>query len=52
MNSKETIPIYNSRTGKTDNVTLVVKTDAEWQVILTTEQYKVCLLYTSDAADE
>jgi peptide-methionine (R)-S-oxide reductase len=41
MNSKETIPIYNSRTGKTENVTPVVKTDAEWRSLLTTEQYDV-----------
>ena len=41
MNSKETIPIYNSHTGKTEDVTLVVKTDAEWRSLLTTEQYDV-----------
>lgn len=41
MNSNETIPIYHSRTGKTKDVTTVVKTDAEWQAILTPEQYDV-----------
>jgi len=41
MNSKETIPIYNSRTEKTEDVTPVVKTDAEWRSLLTPEQYDV-----------
>ena len=41
MNSNETISIYHSHTGKTKDVTTVVKTDAEWQAILTPEQYDV-----------
>jgi peptide-methionine (R)-S-oxide reductase len=41
MNGKETIPIYNSRTGKTEEVLPVVKTDAEWRVLLTPEQFEV-----------
>ncbi len=35
------ISIYNARTGKAELVTRVVKTDAEWQKILTPEQYRV-----------
>jgi peptide-methionine (R)-S-oxide reductase len=41
MNGKGTIPIYNSRTGKTKDVTPVVKTDAEWRSLLTPEQFDV-----------
>ena len=28
------------------------RTEAEWQNLLTSDQFQVCLLYTSDAADE
>ncbi|MHB8164778.1 MAG: peptide-methionine (R)-S-oxide reductase MsrB [Methanoregula sp.] len=41
MNGNETIPIYNARTGKTEHVPPVVKTDAEWRALLTSEQYDV-----------
>ena len=32
------IPIYNARTGNVDQVTPVIRTDAEWQALLTPEQ--------------
>ncbi len=35
------IPIYNARTGNVDQVTPVIRTDAEWQALLTPEQYQV-----------
>lgn len=41
MKVNETIPIYNARTGKTEQVLPVVKTDAEWWALLTPEQYDV-----------
>ncbi len=41
MNDTETISIYHARTGKIEEVHPVVKTDAEWQGLLTTEQYEV-----------
>ena len=41
MNGKETISIFNVRTGKTEEVHPVVKTDAEWRPLLTPEQYDV-----------
>jgi peptide-methionine (R)-S-oxide reductase len=36
-----TIPIFNARTGKTENVSKVVKTDDEWRTQLTPEQFNV-----------
>jgi peptide-methionine (R)-S-oxide reductase len=36
-----TIPIFNARTGKTEDVAPVVKTDAEWRAQLTAEQFNV-----------
>jgi peptide-methionine (R)-S-oxide reductase len=41
MKGKETMLIYNARTGEREEVALVVKTDAEWQSLLTREQYEV-----------
>ncbi len=41
MIDKETIPIYNARTGNTKEEALVEKTDAEWRALLTPEQYDV-----------
>jgi peptide-methionine (R)-S-oxide reductase len=41
MKGKETISIYNPRTGITEEVNPVVRTDAEWRSILTPEQYEV-----------
>ncbi|MDP2796795.1 MAG: peptide-methionine (R)-S-oxide reductase MsrB [Methanoregula sp.] len=41
MKGKETISIYNARTGKVKEVNPVVRTDAEWRALLTTEQYEV-----------
>lgn len=35
------IPIYNARTGNVDQVIPVIRTDAEWQALLTPEQYQV-----------
>jgi peptide-methionine (R)-S-oxide reductase len=37
----ETIEIYNAKTGKTEQVTPVVKSDSEWRKQLTPEQYEV-----------
>ncbi|PKL69237.1 MAG: peptide-methionine (R)-S-oxide reductase [Methanomicrobiales archaeon HGW-Methanomicrobiales-1] len=41
MNGHETIPIYHARTGKTEQVPPVVKTDEGWRAILTPEQFEV-----------
>jgi peptide-methionine (R)-S-oxide reductase len=41
MNDKETIPIYNARTGNVREEAPVEKTDAEWRALLTPEQYDV-----------
>ena len=41
MNDKGTIPLYNARTGKIESLPPVIKTDAEWQALLTLEQYDV-----------
>ena len=39
--AQKTIPIFNAETGKTEEVPLIVKTDAEWKKILTPEQYRI-----------
>jgi len=41
--SKDTnkIPIFNAATGKIEEVDRIVKSDAEWQKILTPEQYRI-----------
>jgi peptide-methionine (R)-S-oxide reductase len=36
-----TVRIYNAETGKMETVGKIVKTDAEWRRLLTTEQYRV-----------
>ena len=41
MKSNGTISIYNAHTGSVEEVHPVIKTDAEWQALLTTEQYTV-----------
>ena len=38
---KGTIALYNARTGTVEDVTPVVKTDAEWLALLTPEQFEV-----------
>lgn len=35
------IPIFNAETGKTEEVELIIKADAEWKKILTPEQYRI-----------
>lgn len=35
------IPIYNARTGRTEEVTPLIKTDDEWKAQLTSEQFQV-----------
>ena len=35
------IPVFNARTGHTEKVVLVVRTDEEWRAVLTPEQYDV-----------
>jgi len=37
----ETIRIFNARTGHTEEVLPIRKTDAEWRTLLTAEQYEV-----------
>lgn len=39
--STGTIPIFNPRTGGVEYVERIVRSDAEWQAILTPEQYAV-----------
>ncbi len=41
MNPDEKIKIYDAKTGKTEEVSPVVKTDAEWKKILDPKQYEV-----------
>ncbi|MFA6225917.1 MAG: hypothetical protein WC620_07045 [Methanoregula sp.] len=41
MKGNGIISIYNARTGNAEEVLPVVKTDAEWRALLTTEQYDV-----------
>jgi peptide-methionine (R)-S-oxide reductase len=36
-----TIPLFNARTGKTEDLTPVIKTDAEWRAQLSPEQFSV-----------
>ncbi len=36
-----TVSVYNARTGKTEEVTPIVKTDVEWRAQLTPEQFNV-----------
>ena len=38
---EKNIPIFNAETGKTEEVTPIIKTDAEWKKILTPEQYRI-----------
>ena len=39
--SEEIIKIYNASNGKIEEVKKVIKSDSEWQKILTPEQYKI-----------
>ncbi len=41
MNEQQMIPIFNAATGKTEEVKKIYKTDAEWQKILTPEQFRI-----------
>lgn len=41
MNADQKIEIFNARTGKIEKVDRVVKSEAQWQKILTPEQYQV-----------
>ncbi len=38
---EEKMPIFNAETNKVEEVTPVIKTDAEWEKILTPEQYRI-----------
>jgi len=41
MQKDQTIPIYSTLTGRTENLDRVEKTDSEWRAVLTAEQFEV-----------
>ena len=38
---KNKVPIFNAETGKVEEVDRIIKSDAEWEKILTPEQYRI-----------